>query len=101
MGGEVKTESPALGILLLCDLTHQITSHKMKENSFGEKKNILRSQRAYKSPLCSLYFEVNYTFLEIQISLHTKDRFNREQDDDCSCPWQDKKLPSAVLLGPC
>lgn len=55
-----KTESPALGILPLCDLTHQVTSHKMKESSFGEKKNILHSQKVYSSPLCSFYFEVNF-----------------------------------------
>lgn len=60
-----KTESPALQILLLCDLTHQIASHKMDENSFGEKKNISHSQRVYNSPLCSLYFEVNCKFLKI------------------------------------
>lgn len=64
LGGEKKrqtnTGSPVPGILLLCDLTHHVTSHKMKKNSCGEQKNIPCSQRLYSSSLCSLYFEVNF-----------------------------------------
>lgn len=65
-------ESPALAILLLCELIHKVSSHKMKENSFCEKENILESKSVYNSPLWMCSFEVMCKFLKIWTSLSIK-----------------------------